>query len=633
MNADRRPFNRPPRASLLGVFLAALLVLGSAASAPAAEDAARETAQRIESLVAQLGDEEFFVRERAQEELTRIGFEAFDALAEAETHVDIEIASRAKYLLKLMRIDWTRETDPPEVKRLLKDYETLDDRVRFERMKELAQLPDDAGLSALCRLVRFEKSTVLSKLAAVQVIQKSIPTGADPRERGKRIEDALSRSPRPAAQWLRVYAAVEDDAGQAIQRWSALTQAEEKVLAESPEQSQNEILLAMLRHQVKLLEAGDRQDEALAAMRKMIPLARGDSESLTRLVEWLVERQAWSIIDELAERFGDRFSQDPLLLYTLAQARAVQGKTDLAEEAATRARAINASNLSLHRIIAFMLRYRGMIEWSKQEYQFVIDSGQPQEANTIASRWLLAELLHDQEDELAAAQQLEAAAAAMELNIKNNRPEQNSERDPAAILARMHYFYGNHFGTVGDKAKQLEHLEQGIKHDPLDADVLIALYRLPEQTAERRRKTLDMIQTAAAEFRRQVEEAAEESAKATACNQFAWLVGNTEGDQAEALRLSQLSVQLQEEMEEFEDEGANALRRELAAIERNSRIAGYLDTLGRCFYASGDLANAVKHQSRAVDLDPHSGQMRRQLELFQAELAKVGTTPSEAPKQ
>jgi hypothetical protein len=50
-----------------------------------------------------------------------------------------------------------------------------------------------------------------------------------------------------------------------------------------------------------------------------------------------------------------------------------------------------------------------------------------------------------------------------------------------------------------------------------------------------------------------------------------------------------------------------------------------LDTLGRCYYAAGDLENAVKYQSQAVKLDQHSGQMRRQLEFFQKELAAKGT--------
>ena len=49
---------------------------------------------------------------------------------------------------------------------------------------------------------------------------------------------------------------------------------------------------------------------------------------------------------------------------------------------------------------------------------------------------------------------------------------------------------------------------------------------------------------------------------------------------------------------------------------------GHVDTLGRCYYAAGDFENAVKVQSRAVELDPHSQQMKRQLALFQEALEK-----------
>jgi tetratricopeptide (TPR) repeat protein len=77
-------------------------------------------------------------------------------------------------------------------------------------------------------------------------------------------------------------------------------------------------------------------------------------------------------------------------------------------------------------------------------------------------------------------------------------------------------------------------------------------------------------------------------------------VGNTTGDYDEAVRLSQRSLEIRPD------------------------YPGYLDTLGRCYYAKGDFENAIKHQSQAVKLDPHSGQIRRQLEFFKKEQAARG---------
>ena len=59
------------------------------------------------------------------------------------------------------------------------------------------------------------------------------------------------------------------------------------------------------------------------------------------------------------------------------------------------------------------------------------------------------------------------------------------------------------------------------------------------------------------------------------------------------------------------------------SLELRPNEAGYLDTLGRCYYALGDLANAVKFQGQAVAIDKHNGQLKRQLDFFRAELAKL----------
>ena len=85
-----------------------------------------------------------------------------------------------------------------------------------------------------------------------------------------------------------------------------------------------------------------------------------------------------------------------------------------------------------------------------------------------------------------------------------------------------------------------------------------------------------------------------------AYNQLAWLVGNTEGNYQEALECS------------------------LKSLELRPNTSAYLDTLGRCYYGAGDVANAVKYQSQAVALNPDSGQIRRQLEFFKAEAVKQG---------
>jgi hypothetical protein len=59
--------------------------------------------ERVAVLVSQLGDDDFFVRETAGEELTRIGMPALTALEAAARHSDREIRYRSRRILGLIR--------------------------------------------------------------------------------------------------------------------------------------------------------------------------------------------------------------------------------------------------------------------------------------------------------------------------------------------------------------------------------------------------------------------------------------------------------------------------------------------------------------------------------------------------
>src|SRR5690606_38654948 len=114
------------------------------------------------------------------------------------------------YVAELITVGWTRDDDPPQVRQLLRDYGELAEDNRRERVGNLASLPADSGLAALCRIVRFEHSPLVSKAAALAILapaaigevsdQSQLP---DWKQREPIIENALARSTRPAANWLR----------------------------------------------------------------------------------------------------------------------------------------------------------------------------------------------------------------------------------------------------------------------------------------------------------------------------------------------------------------------------------------------------------------------------------------------
>jgi tetratricopeptide (TPR) repeat protein len=131
--------------------------------------------------------------------------------------------------------------------------------------------------------------------------------------------------------------------------------------------------------------------------------------------------------------------------------------------------------------------------------------------------------------------------------------------------------------------------------------------------------TKKKIDEAAAEFHAQIdgfrmttERAGGESTElaselAVACNQYAWLVGNTYGDFDEAVKLAHEAVKISQEV-----------------LDLRPSQGGFLDTLGRCYFAKDDLVNAVKYQSQAVKLNSGSGQIRRQLAFFVQEARNRG---------
>ena len=227
----------------------------------------------------------------------------------------------------------------------------------------------------------------------------------------------------------------------------------------------------------------------------------------------------------------------------------------------------------------------------------------------IYGRIVLSESLHDRLEHGEAAEMLKAALAGIDQNVQEGSPERNPFQDEErlrSLRARQLYFAALDCREE-DLARHEKLLDDALSVDPHEADALIALYRLPNPSAERQERTRRQIKDAAARFRKDIRESPDEP---TAYNQFAWLIGNTEGDYQEAVRMSKKSLELRPD------------------------AAAYLDTLGRAYFAAGDLPNAIRSQRAALEREPGSGQMQRQLQEFlDAEKAsrKPGDPPADAP--
>ena len=567
---------------------------------------------RIDRLIEQLGAQEFSLREDAQSELLRLGVSAFDALYRAQNHGDIEIAMRAHYLVRSIRIHWTDPSDSAEVRSILKGYGELAPNDRASRIQLLAALESGKGAIALCRLARFEESTKLSKKAALFAMRTPRPDNPNRRlELLETIRRNAGSSQRTAVRWIRLFAEYLDDAEATVDQWDQLVREEESEFRESEPSTSLAIVRDLMHWQVEMLTRMNHDQEALEVMKRTVTLRNGAPGDLMEAVDWLLAKSAWEVIDELAKQHQQVFEENARLLYRLAEAKLRQGHIDKAQGMAERALSISESTEDFRFDIATLLRDRGLFDWAEREFRQILDAEKKASSQSINSAFWLSEMLHDQQRELAAAEVL-APICERAMSDKNfAKRVERYHHDVKALTSRMYFFRAEHYRMENDVTRQRQNLQSAIEANATDADVLIAMHRVETDDDKWRTMTTQRIEETARSFRQIIENLRQYTMEpglteperdgvrrqlAMAYNQYAWLVANTEGDQQYALECS------------------------LKSLELRPNTAGYLDTLGRCYYAIGDLENAVIQQRKAVALDPHVGQMLRQLALFERAL-------------
>ncbi len=102
----------------------------------AGDAVALERDGRAERWIEQLGHRDYPMREEAQAELLRLGPGALEALETAAEQGDLEVAARARYLLRLIQWEWLAKLGPEEIAQQLKDYRDLDGASRLARIRQ-----------------------------------------------------------------------------------------------------------------------------------------------------------------------------------------------------------------------------------------------------------------------------------------------------------------------------------------------------------------------------------------------------------------------------------------------------------------------------------------------------------------
>ena len=572
-----------------------------------ARDAVR-AADDVATLVAQLGDADYAIRETAASRLAALGAAAADALlAAAETSDDIEVALRARWLVRELPADSlaiARPGDPPAVAALLGKLAGGSASGRGGILHRLLRLDDDAGIEPLARIVRLDRSAAGSRTAAALLVDEWQP--ADPAwpELADRIARGIGASSRPTAAFLRSlveFSRSESNSGRVAAIEAART-AFNRLEATAPGDSASEPVEAVIRRTfrrglIQMLVAADRRDDALAeADRLLVSGGRPESDDSPVLAElvWLSEHGLPEAVRLVDQRWPQLAKSDAVAMYATALAWRRLGDEPEARRRAAEAfeKTTDVDDAADRRNeIARMLARWGATDWATREYEAILESPTTPEETFATAAMLFGEFLHDHEEHARAAdvyRQLLARGA-----VDGDPLRRALEMELPSVRSRMLYFESCGAAARGDVATQRRLIEEAVEAHPKDVDALIALYRLPDNTPAQRADAAAKVERALEQIDAEIQALPEDT---KGYNEYAWLVANTEGDLDKATRYSRVS------------------------LEKSTDNSSFLDTLAHCHAAAGRIPAAVRTQALARRLEPHGQTIARNLARFRSQL-------------
>ena len=589
-------------------------------------------AARVAMLIEQLASDRFIERRQAEQDLLDRGMQVFDQIDAATRHPDPEVAASCKFVLSQLTISWARRDDSPRMKSYLSRYGALAESERMRYVDRIAQSDPQESAPALVRIIRYDTSPQVSAYAAMQLLDPYFPAlYLDERqsidfewdaELARLLRNEAGTSVRPAMDWVHALAVQIETPGKATAAWQPVVDRFGKLIDnanydEFQQQQYTALLWNLFRVNVQI----EDWNAATGMIDELVSVRPAERErSLSVLIGVAVDRQAWSLLDHALAEHRTLMDASKDVLYRAAHARFIQEEkqaaSDLADAAfAVRVGETGSSVLSDAMYVAARLQRQSHTDWARREYRDAIDNSPAGSATNAFAHWWLADSLYDWEQYEDAASVLGELADVLRNNSQasaNYRRLQNRHVLGGSrgglptfdeIFGREDFFLACHYKSTGELDKQWQHLKQSMEHEPANADTLIAMYRASEPESSQRQMVLRKIDMLAQDFMRQIDESPQEP---LGYNQWAWLISNTEGDYQKAIRYSHRSLELLPD------------------------TAGYLDTLGRCYFAAGDIENAIKYQKQAVELDSSMKVLQRQLDEFEAALVEKQQAAADA---
>ena len=466
----------PRRNSLL----LACCLAGISSVAHAATDATN-VKRDVKQLIEQLGADEYLLRQRAEAELLEMGARVFAELQAAERNADLEVATRAKYLLTQISIEWTRPTDSPAVQALMSRYGELSLQLKLRKIRELAKLTNEEGFAALARIARFDNSSaIVARYAALAIIENGLLPTARIAPAVAALEGELGDDPEVPANWIAVYVDQLQTEETVDSRWVEVIDEELALLGDKSGETSEYLAQSLLTAYLELSDQLSDDASIVAGLQRRISLSlRSDETMVTGLVQsihWLVERSLWGALSLFEDAYADEIKTSRRVLYHLALAREKEGRVDDAQRVADEALAVASDDLQERNSCGDLIAARGHHDWAEREWFAVVEAAKATDVESLSARTSLAMFrLNDRLEHKAAADLLAESITAIEADpqVRANYETRvfGQRRVPLQgyfeqAKANRDFFLAAHYASVGEHDQERESLEQAFALEP-----------------------------------------------------------------------------------------------------------------------------------------------------------------------
>jgi tetratricopeptide (TPR) repeat protein len=537
-------------------------------------------ADRVEDLIAQLADADSNVRQQAETGLTGMGEKARPALVKASRSDSPAIASSAARVL--LAQSWFRPEDPTQAKQFLAEYGNADEPGRIMIANQISDM-GRPGVPILLRLITEDPSEdVCWKIVTCLRNRRDTRT----QELIRRLEPSDAQ---PAALVL-VARAWEFQ-----NRDKALVLLRRAIEAERIRRSYDDSELDYAFELLCKVAAGKGDYDEAAGLRRMqaerIGVTR-DSYPMPVFQLFVLHGKYGPLSgfqDDL--RTYQQYLGTPQVLYALSRAceragRAIEAKAYADAALASAFEPADSPSASERHLVMSFLDSVGWTDLERREAYAVLANDSPDSVDDrLNARLRLLDLADDEKDDAQAIEQLNALTGLIEQ--RNPASRETAQR---SLQANIVYRKARQAQARGDTAEANKQIDALVALAPLEHRVLLeacpvvnALGRRDDATKlfapvyEAARQDLDRNPTVPLEM-----------------NNVAWLCAQCDQRLEEALELA------------------------TQAVKAEPDNSAYLDTLADIQFRLGYAEEAVKLETRALELEPGDPFMTKQLNRFKA---------------